>query len=169
MSTLIKYQKGQKVGNFIFKERLPYKPRKDAVIKAIFICPLCNQEFSARVNYIKEGKLKSCGCDKRRKSIYLDYKGYTIKKKGGYTNYFYQIFKNGNLYSSLALSTIDVAKKIIDKCSKIAEIPIPSIFQDNPKPIKKIAIKDTKSPPKLVREVYLSEHEKYIKKLLDEK
>lgn len=166
---LIQYKEGQKIGNFIFKERLPYKPRKDAVIKAIFICPLCNQEFSARVNYIKEGKLKSCGCDKRRKSIYVNYKDYTIKKVGGYTNYYFQIFKDGYLYSSLALSTIDVAKNIIDKYSKIAEIPIPSIFQDDPKPPKKITIKDTKPPPKLIREVYLSEHEKYINKLLNEK
>lgn len=54
----INYEAGQKIGVLTFLRRVPSKPMK---IKAVFLCD-CGKEFITRIDAVKDGSTKSCGC-----------------------------------------------------------------------------------------------------------
>lgn len=69
MGKMIKYEKRDKLGplNIIYLYDIkPYKKDKTNRIirKAVFICPECNKKFIAKIQDIKSGNTKSCGCRK---------------------------------------------------------------------------------------------------------
>lgn len=96
-----------------------------------------------------------------------EYKGFKIYRADGYSSA-YHIYKGKDLFSSLMLSSIDVAKRCIDTYFKrCGGEEIPLIEQE---------FKEVKTVPQNIfpiientREIHLSEHEKYIQKLLSEK
>ena len=100
----------------------------------------------------------------------IEYKGFTIIKSGGQWNHYYQIFKDNALYSNLCLNSFDVAKRCIDTWFKRCGVNFKEIFDRNIKK-EQVFIPPHKEPEKpiTVRELWLSEHEKYIANLLDEK
>lgn len=93
----------------------------------------------------------------------IEYKGFKIFRASGYSGG-YQIHKDNNLFSQLILISQDTCKKVIDTyLRRCGGEKIPLINQE---------FKVHKTMPKETitnREVYLSEHEKYIEKLLTEK
>lgn len=99
----------------------------------------------------------------------MKYKGYDIIKSSGRFNHAYQIHKDNKVLSVLTLGSEIAAKRVIDTYVKSGGTIQETIFNKYKKePIVK-PFKDPPKQPEIVREVYLSEHEKYIKKLLDEK
>lgn len=92
-----------------------------------------------------------------------EYKGFKIYRADGYSSA-YHIYKGKDLFSSLMLSSIDVAKRCIDTYLRRCGGEDIKLLEDEIKPkIKYI------EPTIEKREVYLSEHEKHIDKLLSEK
>lgn len=93
----------------------------------------------------------------------MEYKGFKILRASGYSGG-YQIHKDNILFSQLILISQDICKKVIDTyLRRCGGENIPLINQK---------FKVHKTMPKETitnREVYLSEHEKYIEKLLTEK
>jgi len=56
----INYQKGDKIGSLIFLNREPYRKDPDSPM-ANFLCQ-CGKEFVTRIQNVKSGRTKSCGC-----------------------------------------------------------------------------------------------------------
>jgi len=92
----------------------------------------------------------------------VKYRGFDIKMTKTEGGYCYCVFKDAILFSKLYLISIMVAKKCIDTYFNHGGI-------EQKEPVKSY-YKEEHQPPKtpIVREVYLSEHEKYIQNLLSE-
>ena len=97
----------------------------------------------------------------------IEYKGFKILRASGYSGG-YQIHKDNKLFSQLILISQDTCKKVIDTWIKRCGEDYHDLFDRNIKKQQLIIIKEPQKPI-TVREVYLSEHEKYIEKLLAEK
>jgi len=57
------YEIGQMVGEFSFVRESRYENKKRY---AIFVCPYCNNEFENRIDTIRRGTVKSCGCMQKK-------------------------------------------------------------------------------------------------------
>ncbi len=160
---VIRYKEGDSIGNFILKKRLPYVPKSGAIIKCVFICKSCENEFVRAINWIS--KSKSCGC---LKTIADDtYKGFNIKKGKGFLYTGYYVFRKNKRFSKMVFTSTGSAKKAIDTYLRsLSDKEYVTFIEPppNPKPKNEPFLKE-----KTVREVSLSEHEQYIAKLLDEK
>ncbi len=93
------------------------------------------------------------------------YRGFTIKKSGGQWNHYYQIWKDKVVYSNLCLNSDNVAKKCIDTWYRRCGGEKIEVLEVRIKISKEPELAET---PTISREIYLSEHEKYIEKLLAE-
>jgi hypothetical protein len=93
----------------------------------------------------------------------IEYKGFKIFKASGYSGG-YQIHKDSKLFSQFILISQNTCKKVIDTYLRRCGGEDIKLLEDEIKPkIKYI------EPTIEKREVYLSEHEKHIDKLLSEK
>ncbi len=97
------------------------------------------------------------------------YRGFDIRKSASKTNYHYLIYKGKHPYSQLGLTSIKAAIRVIDTYLKNGGGIETDIFIKKPNKIVVEPYSEPPPKPTTVREVYLSEHEKYINKLLDEK
>ena len=69
MKNILFYEEGQKFGNLTFiKDYIQINNEKRKPRQGIFKC-FCGNEFITRVSGVKGGKVKSCGCTRKLKSI----------------------------------------------------------------------------------------------------
>ena len=89
MPARIQYKKGDKLGplNIIYiKEVEPHiSPDGRKRRKAIFICPYCKKKFSSFIQDIKNGKIQSCGCYRKKYMSITKTNNLTNKKFGKLT------------------------------------------------------------------------------------
>lgn len=67
MPAPIKYKKGDKLGpnNIVYLEEAdPYVSGGRNYRRGKFICPLCGETWETLITYVKNGKIKSCGCNR---------------------------------------------------------------------------------------------------------